>query len=153
MNFLQFVNKLARGARHWLSIFMLCLLFSSTALVANTTVVKLSLVTVEGSSMKDGNLIGRGRVICDEAHSGFQLWMAPEFLAPSKNGYVLSLAENPQAKLHIRLQGYGWNSVTPLDPSISKIGSESSAEFDIVSNGDQLLFSGFYSLRLSAACI
>lgn len=116
-------------------------------------VLQLSIAPLEGSRVQDGQLLGRGRVMCAKEHNTFHVWMAPEYLAPDLQSYLLYLTDNNQAKLHIRLQGQGWQQAIPPNQGINRTGSESSTTFDIISHGDQLLSPGVYSLRLSAACI
>jgi hypothetical protein len=155
MNFGHIVNNQTTKAEagHLLRILLFALFFCSTTVIANDTVLQLSMVHLEGSSLNDGHLIGRGRVRCGGEQSGFRVWMAPEFLTPDKHSYVLNMANNEQVKLHIRLQGHGWQPAMTSDLGIGKVGRDSSAEFEIVANGNQLLSPGIYTLRINAACI
>ncbi|MFM5567312.1 AfaD family invasin [Aeromonas veronii] len=153
MKLKRFVNNQRLEAAHWLSLLLLCLLLCPTYSIASDATVQLSMVPLEGTRLKDGYLIGQGRVVCTGEHSGFRVWMAPDFLTQDNRSYVLNQANNPQAKMHIRLQGNGWHPAMSSEQGIVKAGGESSAVFDIVANGEQLLSSGNYELQVSVACI
>lgn len=153
MKLKQFVNKQRLEAAHWLSLLLLCLMLCPTYSIASDATVQLSMVPLEGSRLNDGHLIGQGRIVCAGEHSSFRVWMAPEFLTQDSHSYVLQQADNPQAKLHIRLQGNGWQPAISSEQGIVKAGGESSTVFDIVANGEQIPSSGIYPLQVSAACI
>ncbi|MBO1386556.1 hypothetical protein BVJ60_17500 [Vibrio cholerae] len=93
MNYGQSVNNLT-GSGHWLSKLLLCLLLCAHPASADDTVVQLSMAQLEGPRMKDGYLIGRGRIICAGEHSGFRIWMAPQYLTPDQQSYILPLVES-----------------------------------------------------------
>lgn len=150
MNYAPPVNNLVIGYRR--SKLLLGLLFCSSTISANNTLVQLSVNQFEGAYLKDGYIIGRGRVICTGEHSEFRVWMETEYVAPSQHSYVLYKADNQQVKVNIRLQGHEWQQSTPLHLGIGKAGHGGDI-FDIVAHGDQLVRPGVYPLRLNAACL
>ncbi|ELL3752075.1 AfaD family invasin [Vibrio cholerae] len=152
MNYQQSVNKIT-GAVHYMGKLLLCFLACFTPDVVADTVVQLSMAQLDVSDLKDGELIGRGRIICSEEHSGFKVWIATQHLAPDQQSYILYPVENRQTKLQIRLQGHLWQIPLPLGNGIFRSGSESSAVFDIVAHGEQKIQPGIYPLRVSGACL
>lgn len=152
MNYGQSVNNLT-GSGHWLSKLLLCLLLCAHPASADDTVVQLSMAQLEGPRMKDGYLIGRGRIICAGEHSRFRKWMAPQYLTPDQQSYILPLVGSQLTRLQIRLQGHLWQNTLPSDNGIFRSGSESSAVFDIVAHGEQKIQLGIYPLRVSGACL
>ncbi|WP_394854323.1 AfaD family invasin [Vibrio cholerae] len=152
MNYGQCVNKIT-GPAHYLGNLLLCFLACFTPNVFADTVIQLSMAQLDVSDLKDGELIGRGRIICSEESSGFKVWIATQHLAPDQQSYILSSVESQQTRLQIRLQGHLWQSTLPLDNGIFRSRSESSAVFDIVAHGEQKIQPGIYPLRVSGACL
>lgn len=148
----QSVNN-RTGSWYWLGKLWLGVLLCSTTVSADDTVVQLSMAQLESPRVQDGHLLGRGRVMCGADHARFRVWMAPEYLAPDQQSYILTLVESQQARLQIRLQGHGWQKALPSESGIVRSGSESSAVFDIVAHGEQQILPGIYRLRVSGTCL
>ncbi|WP_447831033.1 AfaD family invasin [Aeromonas salmonicida] len=116
------------------------------------TELQLSFIPLEGGRLRDGDLIGRGQVLCGNTHNKFRVWLDSTYLAPDRQSYHLYLNDSRQAKIQVRLQGSGWLQALTEENGIIKIDNESRATFDIVVHGEQTVMPGVYPIHVKAAC-
>ncbi|WP_447826107.1 AfaD family invasin [Aeromonas salmonicida] len=155
MSYVKSVNSIMASPLSFFSILLFMgFFFLSSVVSANdhSSVIQLSIPPFEGRYLKDGHLIGRGRVVCVSKHNRFRALMGLEYLGPDRQSYILHQTESRQATLNVRLQGYGWQTLNSAEDGIIKISSESSEEFEIVAHGEQYITPGSYPLRVNAQC-
>lgn len=150
MSYVKFVNSTT--VSFTLLFIAICLYSSVLSANDHSTFIQLSITPFEGRHLKDGHLIGRGRVVCLNKHNRFRAMMELDNLGPDRQSYIISQTESMQATLNVRLQGHGWQMLPSADNGITKISTESNEDFEIVVHGEQFITPGSYQLRVSAQC-
>ncbi|EEY3971055.1 adhesin [Escherichia coli] len=107
-----------------------------------------------GGRLADATRIAKGRIVCQNAHSGFHIWMNAQKAGEQLGHYIIKGQTNSQHEIRVRLSGDGWLPATTGEHNgIVRIGRDENAIFDVLIDGDQNVTPDRYTLSLSGVCI
>ncbi|WP_264373411.1 AfaD family invasin [Kosakonia radicincitans] len=81
--------------------------------------VTLNIRPPQDTKLRDGTVIGRGRMVFQEAHSGYLVWLNAQKSTSAPGRYVLTGKRNSAHQLRIRLAGEGWSGRTRIEAALS----------------------------------
>lgn len=115
--------------------------------------VTLNIRPPQETTLRDGTVIGRGRMFFQAAHSGYLVWLNAQKSAPAPGRYVLTGKRNSAHQLRIRLAGEGWSGESKDRGGIVSTTSATRASFQIVIDGNQQAAADEYVITANALAI
>lgn len=97
----------------------------------------LSSRPITDTYLQNGLVIAHGRVICSEAHNGFQVWLNAPQNGSSPYQYVINGKNDSFHQLRVRIEQEGWAEDIKGGKGIIKLTGEEQVNFDIVVDGAQ----------------
>ncbi|PTA87325.1 invasin [Kosakonia sp. H7A] len=115
--------------------------------------VTLNIRPPQDTKLRDGTVIGRGRMVFQEAHSGYLVWLNAQKSTSAPGRYVLTGKRNSAHQLRIRLAGEGWSGENKDRGGIVRSTSATRASFQIVIDGNQQAVADEYVITANALAI
>ncbi|QEM93787.1 invasin [Kosakonia radicincitans] len=115
--------------------------------------VTLNIRPPQDTKLRDGTVIGRGRMVFQEAHSGYLVWLNAQKSTSAPGRYVLTGKRNSAHQLRIRLAGEGWSGENKDRGGIIRSTSATRASFQIVIDGNQQAVADEYVITANALAI
>ncbi len=106
------------------------------------------------SDLRDGMKIATGRIICREAHTGFQIWINTRQLENSQGHYIIEGKRDDRHGLRVRIGGEEWSpSVTEGHEGSVSHSKNEQAVFDVVVDGNQHVTPDEYVYSVAGICL
>ncbi|KDE34022.1 MULTISPECIES: AfaD family invasin [Kosakonia] len=115
--------------------------------------VTLNIRPPQDTKLRDGTVIGRGRMVFQEAHSGYLVWLNAQKSTSAPGRYVLTGKRDSAHQLRIRLAGEGWSGENKDRGGIVRSTSATRASFQIVIDGNQQAVADEYVITANALAI
>ncbi|EFA7453071.1 adhesin [Escherichia coli] len=107
-----------------------------------------------GGRLADNAQIAKGRIVCQETHSGFYVWMNAQKAGEQSGHYIIKGQTNSQHEIRVRLGGDGWlPSVIKDRNGVARSGTDERANFEILVDGNQNVAPDEYILSLRGVCL
>jgi len=106
-----------------------------------------------GNLLHDGVKLATGRIICQDTHSGFRVWINARQEGGGAGKYIVQSTEGPQHNLRIRIGGNGWSSFVEKGiQGVFNTIKEDASIFYIEVDGNQQVQPGKYLFSVSGEC-
>ncbi|EEJ1196347.1 adhesin [Salmonella enterica] len=112
----------------------------------------LDMRQVVNGSLRDGEKLATGRLVCREAHSGFQVRLEAPTQGEAAERYIIRGKNNIRHELKVRPEGSGWHTVLG-GWGVKKTSTEEHVIFNIVADGQQEPVADEYVLQVTGFCI
>ncbi|EGN4670391.1 adhesin [Escherichia coli] len=135
-----------------LFLFVVSLLLISGGVYAEK--LNISVQKILSGELLDETKIATGRIVCQNSHSGFHIWMTSRQEGNSSNRYIIQGKNDSRNEIRIKLDGYRWSSfMNGESQGIVRLGNESQSEFYILIDGNQSPVPDEYVFSVKGACI
>lgn len=115
--------------------------------------VTLNIHPSQETKLRDGTVIGYGRIVFQAAHSGYLAWLNAQKSAPTPGRYVLTGKRDSAHQLRVRLAGEDWSGESKDRGGIVSTTSATRASFQIVIDGNQQAAADEYVITANALAI
>lgn len=115
---------------------------------------ELNLNSLGGMSgeLRDGAIVATGRIVCQEAHTRFHVWMNAREDEGRPGHYLVRGKRNSRHEIRIRLGGEGWIPGSAGQQGIEFQGTDVQAMFNIVVDGRQHVDPDEYIFSVTGTC-
>ncbi|MGF6188972.1 AfaD family invasin [Serratia sp. 2723] len=135
-------------------VFILAITLPGLVQADDTPQIVLKMRSVlESGKLNDGTRLGVGRIVFHEDHYGFQIWSDAVKSTDQPHRYVLAGEQNLDHKLHVRLEGDGWQSDIKDGKGIILTTSDDMAKFDVRVDGEQAVVADRYQLQINGMAL
>lgn len=126
---------------------------ASSAALADTTLTLQVNPHQVGGMLPGNTIIGHGQISTTDTHGGFQVRGTTEQDSTHPGTYIIRGKNDAQHQLRVRLEKQDWQTVGTQDKGIYTRTTEPSADFDIVTDGNQRVSGDEYTLSLEGAAL
>ncbi|HBC1707605.1 TPA: Dr family adhesin structural subunit [Escherichia coli] len=103
-------------------------------------------------TLRDGERISAGRLMCRDAHTGFQVSLKAAGQGEQAGHYVVTGKNDSRHELRVRIEGNNWHT-DEEGKGMMKSGTEEMVIFYIVADGQQKPAADSYVMQVSGSCI